>query len=185
MNRIYFDNAATTQMDPKVIDVMMNSMQTIYGNPSSTHQFGRSAKSAIEKARRNIAKQFNAKASEIVFTAGGSEADNMILHNAVTNLGVERIVTSKIEHHAVLNTIIELCDCHSMVEVIYVDLLSDGSIDLIHLETILNSSNKKALVSLMYINNEIGNILDVRKVSSLCKNPEYKNIADQLFSRLN
>jgi cysteine desulfurase len=156
-------------MDPKVIDVMMNSMQTIYGNPSSTHQFGRSAKSAIEKARRNIAKQFNAKASEIVFTAGGSEADNMILHNAVTNLGVERIVTSKIEHHAVLNTIIELCDCHSMVEVIYVDLLSDGSIDLIHLETILNSSNKKALVSLMYINNEIGNILDVRNVSSLCK----------------
>jgi cysteine desulfurase len=169
MNRIYFDNAATTQMDSKVIDVVVNSMSTIYGNPSSTHQFGRSAKSAIEKARRNIAKQFNAKASELVFTAGGSEADNMILHNAVTNLGVKRIVTSKIEHHAVLNTIIELCDGHSQVEVVYIDLLNDGSIDLNHLESILNSSTQKTLVSLMYINNEIGNILDVKKVSSLCK----------------
>jgi cysteine desulfurase len=156
-------------MDPKVIDVVMNSMSTIYGNPSSTHQFGRSAKSAIEKARRNIAKQFNAKASEIVFTAGGSEADNMILHNAVTNLGVKRIITSKIEHHAVLDTIIELCDCHCEVEVTYVDLLTDGSIDMNHLETILSSSEEKALVSLMFVNNEIGNILDVRKVAVLCK----------------
>lgn len=168
IERIYLDNAATTQINPEVIDVISDAMHKLYGNPSSIHQFGRSAKSAVERARRNIARRFNASASEIIFTAGGSEADNMILHNAVTNLGVKRIITSKIEHHAVLDTIIELCDCHC-VEVVYVNLLEDGSVDLAHLEEVFAQSSEKTLVSLMYVNNEIGNILDVKKVAALCK----------------
>lgn len=169
MRRIYLDNAATTQIHPEVIKVISESMDKIYGNPSSMHQFGRSAKSAIERARRNIARRFNVKASEIIFTAGGSEADNMILHNAVNNLEVKRIITSKIEHHAVLDTIIELCDCHDTVEVVYINLFEDGSVDLNHLEQLFAESNVKTLVSLMYVNNEIGNILDVKRVSKLCK----------------
>lgn len=169
MRRIYLDNAATTQIHPEVIEVITNSMAQLYGNPSSMHQFGRSAKSAIERARRNIAKRFNVKASEIIFTAGGSEADNMILHNAVNNLGVKRIITSTIEHHAVLDTIIELCDCHNEVEIVYVNLLEDGSIDIKHIEELFLKSNVKTLVSLMFVNNEIGNILDVKRISKLCK----------------
>ncbi len=168
MNRIYLDNAATTQLDKRVIEVITDSMASIYGNPSSMHQFGRSAKSKIERARKNIAKFFNAKASEIVFTAGGSEADNMIIHNAVSNLGVKRIISSKIEHHAVLHTL-EAVSKKFPIEVLYVNLLENGSVDLKHLEAILTSSDKKTLVSLMYVNNEIGNVLDVSKVGSLCE----------------
>lgn len=168
MNRIYLDNAATTQLDTRVIEVITDSMGSIYGNPSSMHQFGRSAKSKIERARKNIAKIFNAKASEIVFTAGGSEADNMIIHNAVTNLGVKRIISSKIEHHAVLHTLDAVAKKYK-TEILYVDLLENGSIDLNHLETLLTSNDEKALVCLMYINNEIGTILDVKRVGSLCQ----------------
>ena len=104
MKAIYLDNAATTQIDEDVLDLMYKSMREDYGNPSSSHQFGRKAKSAVETARKNIAKHFNVSASEIVFTAGGTEADNLILNNAVLNLGVKRIIISKIEHHAVLHT---------------------------------------------------------------------------------
>ena len=168
MNRIYLDNAATTQLDTRVIDVITDSMGTIYGNPSSIHQFGRSAKSKIERARKNIAKLFNAKASEIVFTAGGSEADNMIIHNAVTNLGVKRIISSRIEHHAVLHTL-EAVESKYNTEILYVNLLDNGSVDLNHLELLLKSSNEKALVCLMYVNNEIGNILNVDSVGVLCE----------------
>ena len=105
MNKIYLDNAATTAIDHEVIETMTHSMTEVYGNPSSIHQFGRSAKSKVEKARKSIAKLLNVTASEIVFTAGGSEADNMILRNAVSHLKVKRIITSKIEHHAVLHTV--------------------------------------------------------------------------------
>lgn len=168
MNRIYLDNAATTQLDTRVIEVITDSMGSIYGNPSSMHQFGRSAKSKIERARKNIAKLFNVRASEIVFTAGGSEADNMIIHNAVTNLDVKRIISSKIEHHAVLHTLDAVANKYK-VEILYVNLLENGSVDLNHLEILLKSSNEKTLVCLMYVNNEIGNILDVKRVSTLCQ----------------
>lgn len=168
MNNIYFDNAATTSIDDKVIDVMIESMRSVYGNPSSIHQFGRTAKAAIEKCRKNIAKMFNVTASEIVFTGGGSEADNMIIRNAVTHLKVERIITSKIEHHAVLHTIEDL-ERNSNLEVCYVDVQLDGKIDMTHLQSILEDNSKKTLVSLMFVNNEIGTILDVKKVSELCK----------------
>lgn len=167
MKSIYLDNAATTEIDSNVIEYMAKSMAENYGNPSSTHQLGRKAKSAIETARKNIAKWFNASASEIIFTAGGTEADNLILQNAVLNLGVKKIITSKIEHHAVLHT------CHYLekdynIDILYVDLDKTGQVNLENLEVLLSNQNSKTLVSLMHINNEIGNILPLKKVSDLC-----------------
>ena len=111
VKNIYLDNAATTPMLPEVIETVTSAMSTIYGNPSSTHQIGRKAKAMVETARKNIAKQFNANSSEIYFTAGATEADNLILKNAVVNLKVETIILSKIEHHAILHTIENLENC--------------------------------------------------------------------------
>ena len=163
MKTVYLDNAATTQIDEEVIEVIYSSMKENFGNPSSIHQFGRKAKSAVETARKKIAKHFNVTASEIVFTAGGTEADNLILHNAVLNLGVIRIVTSKIEHHAVLHTCNHLEKTHNII-VDYVNVDEFGTISTNHLEELLSNSDTKTLVSLMLINNEIGNFLDVEKV---------------------
>lgn len=168
MNLIYLDNAATTSMDPEVIQVMQFSMKHNFGNPSSTHQFGRKAKSALETARKNIAHHFNVTASEIVFTSGGTEADNLILHNAVTHLGVQRIVSTKIEHHAVSHTIAHLHEKYGTI-VENVDVDEFGTVDLEHLEALLSNSTQKTLVSLMLINNEIGNILPADAVCALCK----------------
>ena len=167
MKNIYLDNAATTPILPEVIDVITNTMINFYGNPSSTHQIGRKSKSLVETARKNIAKQFNAASNEIIFTAGGSEADNLILRNAVTNLGVTTIISSKIEHHAVLHTIKQLKNEFD-ITVCWVDIDANGSINYVHLEELLKHINEKILVSLMYVNNEIGNILDIKKVSDLC-----------------
>ena len=167
MKKIYLDNAATTPIAKEVIDVMQESMLENFGNPSSTHQFGRKAKNLVETARKNIANLLNASAAEIIFTAGGTEADNLILHNAVTNLGVKRIITSKIEHHAVLHTVAFLKDTFN-IEIDFVDVLPTGDISLKHLEDLLKKTNKKTLVSLMYINNEIGNILPLKQVCDLC-----------------
>tara|TARA_R110002124_G_scaffold286985_1_gene469546 strand:- start:1012 stop:2151 length:1140 start_codon:yes stop_codon:yes gene_type:complete len=170
METIYLDNAATTSIDKEVIDIMVQSMLHNNGNPSSTHQFGRKAKSSVETARKNIAKHFNVTASEIIFTAGGTEADNLILQNAVTNLGVEVIITSKIEHHAVLHTCNFLKNTHQ-TEIVYVDVDENGDVDLKHLDRLLEKYQaQKCLVSLMYVNNEIGNLLPLKKVSEICKN---------------
>lgn len=168
MNPIYLDNAATTNIHLEVIEVMQASMVENFGNPSSIHQFGRKAKATVETARKNIAKHFNVSATEIIFTSSGTEADNLILHNAVFNLGVTRIITSKIEHHAVLHT----CDYlgkNKNIVIEYVNVDAFGSIDVSHLETLLKSSKEKTLVSLMMVNNEIGNILPMNDVANLCK----------------
>src|SRR5690606_17559359 len=138
-----------------------------YGNPSSSHSFGRSSKSIIEKYRKQIASHLNVSASEIVFTSGGTEADNLVLRSAVRDLGITHIVTSKIEHHAVLHTIGQLIKEYK-IAVSYVDLKANGSIDVLHLETLLQTESK-TLVSLMHINNEIGNILNLKKIAHLCK----------------
>ncbi|MDT7831565.1 cysteine desulfurase family protein [Flavobacteriaceae bacterium S356] len=167
MMKAYLDNAATTPIRTEVIQVMSESMESVFGNPSSTHQFGRKAKALVETARKNIASHFNITASEIIFTAGGTEADNLILQNAITNLGVKRIITSKIEHHAVLHTVDFLKD-EFKINVEFVGVLSDGSIDLKDLKERLDSSEEKTLVSLMYVNNEIGNMLPLKEVISLC-----------------
>ncbi|WBX72062.1 cysteine desulfurase family protein [Tenacibaculum retecalamus] len=168
MKAIYLDNAATTPMLPEVIEVMHTSMQNNFGNPSSIHQFGRKAKAAVETARKNIAKHFNVSAREIIFTAGGTEADNLILYNAVLNLGVTRIVTSKIEHHAVLRTVQYLQKQYN-IKVDFVDIDENGAVSLGSLENVLKETSEKMLVSLMYINNEIGNLLPIHKVALLCK----------------
>jgi len=168
MKRIYLDNAATTPILPEVIVAITDAMTTTFGNPSSTHQDGRKAKSLVETARKNIAKRLNASANEIIFTAGGSEADNLILRNAVVNLGVTTIISSKIEHHAVLHTIYNL-EKEFSITVNWVDLDEYGAINLEHLESLLKNTEEKKLVSLMYVNNEIGNLLDIEKVSELCK----------------
>ncbi len=171
MKNIYFDNAATTQMLPEVIEVMSESMLLNYGNPSSVHQVGRKAKVAVEKARKNIANHFNVSAKELVFTSGGTEANNLVLKNAVTNLGVKRIITTKIEHHAVLD-VVEYLGSSFDVEVNYLNLNDLGEIDLKELEAKLSNNEVKTLVSLMFVNNEIGNILPVKEVSYLCNKYE-------------
>ncbi len=168
MKTIYLDNAATTIIDAEVLSVMHAASLENYGNPSSTHQFGRKAKSAIETARKNIAKHLNVSASEIIFTSGGTEADNLILNSAVFNLGVQRIITSKIEHHAVLHTCENLATKHG-IQLDFVKLDTIGNVDLTDLETLLATSDKKNLISLMHINNEIGNILSTQKVCELAK----------------
>ena len=168
MKKVYLDNASTTPIDSSVIEAMTVSMKANYGNPSSSHQFGRKAKNMVENARKNIANSFHVSASEIIFTSGGTEADNLILSNAVTNLGVERILSSKIEHHAVTHMITFLQEKYN-IEVDYVNLTSSGTISLDHLENLLKSSDTKTLVSLMFVNNEIGNILELDKVCDLCQ----------------
>ena len=165
---IYLDNAATTPMLPEVIEVIHESMKTAFGNPSSTHSFGRKSKTAVETARRNIAKYFNASPNEIVFTAGGSEADNMILQNAVIHLGVKTIITSRIEHHAILHTL-DILEKDFKIKVKYVKLKADAGVDYLDLEQLLKQATQKTLVSLMHVNNETGRLLDLQKVSDLCK----------------
>ena len=167
MKNIYLDNAATTPILPEVIDLITETMASFYGNPSSSHQIGRKSKSLVETARKNIAKQFNAAANEIIFTAGASEADNLILRNAVTNLKVTTIISSKIEHHAILHTLDNLVKEFN-INVIWVDLDEKGGVNYAHLEELLQQSKEKVLVSLMYVNNEVGNLLDINKVSDLC-----------------
>ncbi|SHI79131.1 cysteine desulfurase [Mesonia phycicola] len=167
MKNVYLDSAATTQMREEVVSKMAEAM-LVYGNPSSTHTFGRTAKSLIENARKTVAKYLNVTAKEIVFTSGGTEADNLILNSAVRDLGVKRIITSKIEHHAVLHCVDQLKDCFG-ITVEYVNLDDCGSVDYSHLENLLENSSEKTMVSLMHVNNEVGNILDIEKVGSLCK----------------
>lgn len=169
MRSVYFDNAATTPMHPEVVKVMQKSMLDNFGNPSSTHHTGRKAKVAIEKARKDIASHFNVPASQFIFTSSGTEANNLILNNAVLNLGVKRIITSKIEHKAVLEVVESLADKYE-IELCFVDVNRNGSIDLKDLEIKLaQSPNVKTLVSLMMLNNEIGTILPIKEVSILCK----------------
>jgi cysteine desulfurase len=171
MKKIYLDNAATTPVYEDVIDAIAESMRDVIGNPSSTHQYGRTSKASIENARKKIAQQFGVSASEIIFTSGGSEANNLILHNAVANLGVTQIITSELEHHAVLNVVKQLKK-QQKIAVQYVKTTDDGVVDLVHLRSLLSVKNHKTLVSLMFVNNEIGTILDVEKVGVICKEYE-------------
>ena len=168
MNSVYLDNAATTQIRDKVIDKMLQVSKNYYGNPSSTHSFGRSSRTLIESSRKKIAGHLNVSPSEIIFMSGGTEADNCILRSAVRDLGVKHLISSKIEHHAVTHTLDQL-KVDYPIEISYVKLDSFGNIDYADLELILKSSQSKTLVSLMHINNEIGNILDMNLVSNLCK----------------
>ncbi|WP_411895645.1 cysteine desulfurase family protein [Winogradskyella sp. A2] len=167
MKSVYLDNAATTAIRPEVIDRMTEVLKENFGNASSTHSFGRSSKALLEQCRKNIASYFNVSASEIIFTSGGTEADNLALRSAVRDLGVNEIIISKIEHHAVLHTAEQLKNEYG-VKLSFVDVDENGFVNYNHLEELLKAS-EKALVSLMHINNEIGNILDINRVANLCK----------------
>jgi cysteine desulfurase len=168
MQQVYFDNAATTQIRDEVITSIAEVMKNNYGNPSSSHSFGRSSKTLIEKSRKSIAGYLNVSAGEIFFTSGGTEADNLILRSAVRDLGVEEIISTKIEHHAVLHTLEQLKKEYN-ISVQYLELENDGSVSLSHLERLLANSKTKQLVSLMHVNNEIGNKIDLGAVAKMCK----------------
>lgn len=167
MNKVYLDNAATTPMATEVLDAMMPFMTTNFGNPSSMHAYGRTSKNAIEKSRKQIADFLNVHPHEIYFTSGGTEADNIALNCAVNDLGVKRIITSPLEHHAVLHTAESIVNNCADVELNIVKLTPNGHIDLNHLEELL-SQNKPTLVSLMHGNNEIGNLLPLKEVGDIC-----------------
>ena len=166
MKKIYLDNAATTQLRPEVIAEMMQVLQNDFGNPSSTHSFGRSAKTVLETSRKSIAKLMGCNAQEIIFTSNATEASNWILKSVVKDLNVQRIITSKIEHHATLYTVRHLQNKHN-VEVDFVNILPNGTIDLTHLVDLL-SKEVKTVVSLMHVNNEIGSVLDIEKTGRIC-----------------
>ncbi|KAA3645913.1 MAG: cysteine desulfurase [Bacteroidetes bacterium] len=164
---IYFDNAATTPIDPRVVDAMIPILRENYGNPSSIHKEGRVSRSIIERARKQVASYFNASPSEFFFTSGGTEADNMILRCSVHDLGVKHIITSPLEHHAVLHTAEELRDIDGIrLSLVKVD--KKGKVDLEHLRELLDSGDK-TLVSLMHANNEIATRLPLKQVGEMCK----------------
>ena len=164
---IYFDNASTTRINKEVLEAMSISQAEIYGNPSSTHSLGRKAKVAVESSRNSIAKILNCKAKEIIFTSGGTEADNAILFNAVNTLKVKRIVSTKIEHHAVLDTLKKI-EQDKLAYIHWLDVNNKGEITTDELEQLLKDE-VPTLVSLMHVNNEIGNILNIEEIGKICK----------------
>ncbi|MFV8373568.1 cysteine desulfurase family protein [Flavobacterium sp. LB2P74] len=167
MKKVYLDNASTTAVRVEVIQEMTKVMMEDYGNPSSTHSLGRAAKSILELSRKSIAKNLNATAQEIIFTSCGTEANNWILRSAVKDLQVKRIITSKIEHHAVLFTALVL-EKEYDIQIDYVNVKPNGEIDITHLVELL-SEEKKTLVSLMHVNNETGNVLDLERIGRICQ----------------
>ncbi len=168
MDRIYFDNAATTPLDPEVLDSMMPYLTAKFGNPSSIYSYGRESRLAIENARKTVGKILNAHPAEIFFTSGGTESSNTAVQAAVKDLGCTHIISSELEHHATLHTI-EYLHKNGDVALSYVNLLPNGHIDVEDLERLLSSIKEKCLVTLMHANNEIGNMLDIHAVGNCCK----------------
>lgn len=165
--RAYLDNAATTPLDPEVVKAMTDVLSNVFGNPSAQHAIGRTAKGLMEVSRRKIAELINAKPSEILFTSGGTEADNIVIRSAVHDLGVKHIITSPIEHHAVLNTIEEM-DHKGLAKMHLVEINDQGTVNLEHLEQ-LAATYPGSLICLMHANNEIGTLLDIKKVAEIAK----------------
>lgn len=168
MDKIYLDNAATTPLSAEVIDAMVDVMKVNYGNPSSTHSFGQEAKILIENVRRSVADYLKVSPSEIIFTSCGTESNNMIIKSCVEHLNIERIITSPLEHKCVAETVLDMKKRRG-VEVVYLRPNPEGDIDLDKLEEALKNSDKKTLVTLMHANNEVGNILDIKKTALICK----------------
>ena len=168
MSRIYFDNAATTALDPEVLDAMMPFLTEKFGNPSSVYSYGRETKLAIENARKTVARILNANPSEIFFTSGGTESTNTAVNAAIRDLGCKHIITSPLEHHATLHTV-EHMEHFGHASLSFVKLTDKGHIDMADLEAQLAASKVKTLVTLMHANNEIGNIMDIKVVGELCR----------------
>ena len=168
MNRIYLDNAATTPLSEEVIDAMVGVLKNNFGNPSSTHSLGQEAKILIENVRRDVADYLKVSPAEIIFTSCGTESNNMIIKSCVDHLAVERIISSPLEHKCVAETVLVMKKRRG-VEVAYLRPDKKGDFSLEQLEKLLKSSDKKTLVTLMHANNEIGNLIDLKKVAQLCK----------------
>ena len=168
MERIYFDNAATTPLDPLVLETMMPYLTEKFGNPSSIYSYGRESRMAIEQARKKVAKLIHANPSEIFFTSGGTESSNAAIRAAVQDLNCRHIITSPLEHHATLHTVAYYQE-RGEAKVHFVNILPDGHVDLDHLENLLTEQGEKTLVSLMHANNETGNLLDIHRVAEICK----------------
>ncbi|GAA4398795.1 cysteine desulfurase family protein [Nibrella viscosa] len=166
MQRVYLDNAATTRLDPEVLEAMLPWMTDNFGNPSSIHGHGRIVRSAIEKARKTVATLLNTSPSEIFFTSGGTEADNTAIRSAIETYGLTHAITSPLEHHAVLHTLQHLAQ-QDTIRLSLVRIDAKGNVDLTHLEELLRT-HPRSLVSLMHGNNEIGNLLDLDAVGALC-----------------
>lgn len=163
--KIYLDNAATTPLDPEVFEAMKPFMLEDFGNPSSTHAHGRKVRAAIESSRKKIAELLNCTPGEIIFTSGGTEADNTLIISSIQTYGIQHAISTPIEHHAVTHTL-ETLEKKGVVQLHFVNLDSKGHVDLGHLETLLQQY-PNALVSLMHANNEIGNLLDIQRVGEL------------------
>jgi len=166
--RIYFDNAATTPLDPQVLEAMMPYFTEKFGNPSSIYSYGRESRLAIENARKIVGKILNAHPAEIFFTSGGTESSNTAICASVKDLGCRHIITSPIEHHATLHTVENMYH-QGEAALSFVKLLPNGHIDMEDLEHLLANSHEKCLVTLMHANNEIGNMIDIQAVGNLCK----------------
>lgn len=165
--KVYLDNAATTRLDEKVFETMVPYMLEEYGNPSSIHAFGRKTRSAIEVARKTVAKLLNVSPSEIFFTSGGTEADNMAINQSIDSLGITHAITSKIEHHAVEHTL-QILEKAGKIKLSWVNVDEKGNVDLNHLEELLKT-NERSFVSLMHANNEIGTLLPFERVGEICE----------------
>lgn len=162
----YLDNAATTKIDPEVFQVMSRALMEYYGNPSSSHALGRTAKGKMEQARKKVAQLFNASAMEIVFTSGATESNNLAIQSVLNSGKITQVITTDIEHHAVLDTIEFYCH-QKKIKLSKVKLDEQGNVDLEDLALLLKEE-ATSFVSLMHANNEIGNLLPIEKVASLC-----------------
>ena len=168
MQRIYFDNAATTSLAPEVLEAMMPYLTEKFGNPSSIYSYGRETRLAIEQARKSVAKNLGAKPAEIFFTSGGTESSNTVLNAAIADLGCKHIISSPIEHHATLHTVTHLAKLHNL-KLSFVQILPNGHIDMDHLAALLAATTEKTIVTIMHANNEIGTMIDIAAVGQLCK----------------
>lgn len=168
MKRVYLDNAATTPLDPKVIEEMTNVMENFYGNPSAIHALGREVRTLVEKARKTVANLLNAAPSEIFFTSGGTEADNTAIRCGIAAYGIRHAITTKIEHHAVEHTLNMLLKDGVIDKLSFVDIDGKGNLDYEHLETLLKD-NDRSFVSLMHANNELGTLTDMQRVGDICE----------------
>ncbi len=165
--RIYLDNAATTPMDPEVVDAMLPFMKEHYGNPSSIHSYGREVRAAIESARKTVARFLNVSPSEIFFTSGGTEANNTALFCSVRDLGISHVISSPLEHHAVLHSLQEL-EKEGRIKLSLLNPDKQGRLNMTELKELLGKE-KNTLVSLMHANNEIGNLFPIEEVAALCR----------------
>ncbi|MBV6648068.1 MAG: cysteine desulfurase [Cyclobacteriaceae bacterium] len=174
--KVYFDNAATTPLDPAVFEAMKPLMLDLYGNPSSIHSHGREVRSSIERSRKKVADLLNTSPSEIFFTSGGTEADNTALCSTIDSYGIKNVISSKVEHHAVLHTL-ENLEKTGRIKLHFVALNDNGEVEMDHLEQLL-IQHPKCLVSLMHANNEIANIIDLNALGELCEAHEAKLHSD-------